>query len=73
MKQRMIPPNLLLVLICTVHKGGSRAAFYKCETNVLLHTLRESGVKGKFGKWIAAFLDPKTRKQAVGVDGKFLI
>ena len=44
-------------------------AFDKCETNVLLHTLRDCGVKGKIGKWIAAFLDPKTRIQAVGVDG----
>ena len=44
-------------------------AFDKCETNVLLHTLFDCGVKGKLGKWIAAFLDPKTRQQAVGVDG----
>ena len=44
-------------------------AFDKCETNVLLHTLRDCGVKGKIGKWIAAFLDPNTRMQAVGVDG----
>ena len=45
-------------------------AFDKCETNVLLHSLRDSGVKGRIGKWLAAFLDPKTRKQAVGVDGR---
>ena len=143
-----IPPDLLLVLICPVHKGGSRAdpaqyrpvaltshivkvfervvrralvtylehqdvlpegqhgfreqrstltqllshwdqvidlleqgqtvdviytdfakAFDKCETNVLLHTLRDCGVKGKMGLWIAAFLDPSSRMQAVGVDG----
>ena len=44
-------------------------AFDKCETNVLLHTLRDCGVKGKIGEWIAAFLDPKTRMQVVGVDG----
>ena len=44
-------------------------AFDKCETNVLLHTLRGCGVKGKIGPWIAAFLDPATRMQAVGVDG----
>ena len=148
MKQGVIPPDLLLVLICPVHKGGSRAdpsqyrpvaltshimkvfervirralvtyleqsgalpdgqhgfreqrstltqlmshwdqvldlleqgqavdviytdfakAFDKCETNVLLHTLRDCGVKGEVGKWIAAFLDPTTRQQAVGVDG----
>ena len=29
-------------------------AFDKCETNVLLHTLRDCGVKGKIGLWIAA-------------------
>ena len=45
-------------------------AFDKCETNVLLHSLRDSGVKGRIGKWLAAFLDPRTRKQAVGVDGR---
>ena len=44
-------------------------AFDKCETNVLLHTLRDCGVKGKIGQWIAAFLDPSTGMQAVGVDG----
>ena len=45
-------------------------AFDKCETNVLLHTLRECGVKGEIGLWLAAFLDPNNRKQAVGVDGR---
>ena len=45
-------------------------AFDKCETNVLLHTLRECGVKGRVGQWLAAFLDPKTRKQSVGVEGR---
>ena len=44
-------------------------AFDKCETNVLLHTLRECGVKGVMGEWIAAFLDPKNRMQYIGVDG----
>ena len=44
-------------------------AFDKCETNVLLHTLRDCGVKGKVGRWMSAFLDPNTRMQAVGVDG----
>ena len=44
-------------------------AFDKCETNVLLHTLKKCGVKGKFGEWIAAFLDSSTRTQYVGVDG----
>ena len=45
-------------------------AFDKCETNVLLHSLRDSGVKGRAGKWLAAFLNPETRKQAVGVEGR---
>ena len=145
----MIPPDLLLVLISPVHKGGSRAepaqyrpvaltshiikvfervvrralvthleaqgllpmdqhgfreqrstltqllshwdqvldhlehgeavdviytdfakAFDKCETNVLLHTLKECGVTGRVGLWLAAFLDPSSRKQAVGVEGR---
>ena len=149
MTQGIIPPDLLLVLISPIHKGGSRAdpaqyrpvaltshitkvfervirkslvthleaqgllpssqhgfrqyrstltqllshwdsildcleqgetvdviytdlskAFDKCETNVLLHTLRECGVKGRMGLWISSFLDPTTRKQAVGVDGR---
>ena len=148
MQQGVIPPDLLLVLICPVHKGGSRAdpsqyrpvaltshimkvfervvrkalvihlevsdklpgnqhgfreqrstltqllshwdeildlleqgqtvdviytdfakAFDKCETNVLLHTLKDCGVKGRIGEWIAAFLDPANRMQAVGVEG----
>ena len=45
-------------------------AFDKCETNVLLHTLKDCGVQGRIGKWIAAFLDSNTRRQAVGVDGR---
>jgi len=44
-------------------------AFDKCESNVLLHTLRKCGVKGSFGEWIAAFLDSSSRIQYVGVDG----
>ena len=148
LKQGVIPPDLLLVQVCPVHKGGSKAdpaqyrpvaltshivkvfervlrralvvhleqtdklpenqhgfreqrstltqlmvhwdqvldlmeqgntvdviytdfakAFDKCETNVLIHTLRDCGVKGKVGEWIAAFLDPSRRMQFVGVDG----
>ena len=45
-------------------------AFDKCETNVLLHTLKECGVMGRVGMWLAAFLDPNSRKQAVGVEGR---
>ena len=45
-------------------------AFDKCETNVLLHSLRDCGVKGKVGLWLAAFLDPGARKQSVGVEGR---
>ena len=45
-------------------------AFDKCENDVLLHRLRDSGVMGKVGCWLAAFLDPATRQQAVGVDGR---
>ena len=32
--------------------------------------MRDSGVKGRVGEWLAAFLDPKIRKQAVSVDGR---
>ena len=45
-------------------------AFDKCESNVLLHTLKECGVTGRLGLWLAAFLDSSTRKQAVGVEGR---
>ena len=45
-------------------------AFDKCETNVLLHTLKECGITGRVGLWIASFLDPATRKQAVVVEGR---
>ena len=144
-----IPPELLLVLICPIHKGGSRSvpknyrpvaltshlikvfervvrqslvahidklgllpdgqhgsrarrstltqllshwdsimegleqgagvdcvyldfskAFDKVETGVLLHKLKNGGVKGKLGCWLACFLDSSRRQQAVGVDGR---
>ena len=45
-------------------------AFDKCETNVLLHTLKDCGVVGRVGLWVSAFLDPIYRKQSVGVDGR---
>ena len=45
-------------------------AFDKCETGVLLHRLKECGVRGKVGCWLAALLDSSVRKQAVGVDGR---
>ena len=45
-------------------------AFDKCETGVLLLRLKECGVRGKMGQWLAAFLDPSVRKQAVGVEGR---
>ena len=32
-------------------------AFDKCETGVLLHRLRDCGIRGS-GQWLAAFLDP---------------
>ena len=48
-------------------------AFDKVETGVLLHNLKEAGVCGKVGTWIAAFLDSSTRKQAVVVDGRCLL
>ena len=45
-------------------------AFDTVETGVLLHELKECGVRGKLGCWIASFLDPGARQQAVTVDGR---
>ena len=45
-------------------------AFDKCETNVLLHAIKNCGITGRIGLWISSFLDPTTRKQAVGVEGR---
>ena len=47
-------------------------AFDKCETGdgVLIHRLKECGVRGKVGCWLASFLDLSVRKPAVGVDGR---
>ena len=45
-------------------------AFDKVETGVLLHKLRDAGVLGKVGCWIAAFLNSETRQQAVVVEGR---
>ena len=45
-------------------------AFDKVEIGVLLHKLRECGIRGKVASWIAAFLDSSTRQQAVVVNGR---
>ena len=45
-------------------------AFDTVETGVLLHELKTCGVKGRVGCWLASFLDSKSRKQAVVVDGR---
>ena len=45
-------------------------AFDKVETGVLLHGLRECRVLGKVACWVASFLDPSSRQQAVVVDGR---
>ena len=47
-------------------------AFDKVETGVLLHKLKECGINGKVGCWIAAFLDSSARQQAVVVDEEYL-
>ena len=44
-------------------------AFDKVETGVLLHKVRDCNVGGNLGKWLASFLDPSVRKQAVVVEG----
>ena len=45
-------------------------AFDKVETGVLIHKLKDCGISGRVGCWIAAFLDSSARKQAVAVDGR---
>ena len=45
-------------------------AFDKCETNVLLHTLKQCGVMDRVSLWLSAFLDPSSRMQSVGVEGR---
>ena len=45
-------------------------AFDKVEHGVLLHKLKEYGIKGHVGSWVAAFLDSNSRQQAVVVDGR---
>ena len=40
------------------------------ETGVLIQKLRECGRTGRVGCWLAAFLDPSFRQQAVAVDGR---
>ena len=45
-------------------------AFDTVKSGVLLHELKECGVMGKVGCWLSSFLDPKTRQQAVAVDGR---
>ena len=45
-------------------------AFDKVETGVLLHKIKDCGISGRVGAWIAAFLDSSTRQQAVVVDGR---
>ena len=44
--------------------------FYESLLVVLLHTLKQCGVMGRVGLWLSAFLDPKSRMQSVGVDGR---
>ena len=45
-------------------------AFDKVDTGVLLHKLLDLNIRGKVGCWLASFLDSRSRKQAVVVDGK---
>ena len=44
--------------------------FDTVETGVLLHELKQCGVKGRLGCWLASFLDPEKRQQAVAADGR---
>ena len=45
-------------------------AFDKVETGVLLHKLKSAKVLGKVGCWLASFLNPGDRQQAVVVEGR---
>ena len=66
------------VLLDKLEEGGGVDAIYldfskafdKVEHGVLLHKLREKGITGRVGVWIAAFLDSSSRKQSVVVDGR---
>ena len=53
-----------------MHIPGFSKAFDKVETGVLLHKLKAFEIQGKIGCWLAAFLDPNTRQQAVAVEGR---
>ena len=44
-------------------------AFDKVETVVLLNKVKEYGVTGRVGCWLAAFRDPISRQLAVVIDG----
>ena len=45
-------------------------AFDTVETGVLLHELKNCGVRGKVGCWLASFLDSQVRQQSVVVNGR---
>ena len=45
-------------------------AFDTVETGVLLHELKNCGVRGKVGCWLASFLDSNVRQQSVVVNGR---
>ena len=45
-------------------------AFETVETGVLLQELKNCGIQGRVGCWLASFLDPNTRLQAIAVDGR---
>ena len=52
----------------TVYLDFSKA-YDKCESGVILHKMKMAKSTGKVGIWMAAFLDPEKRKQAIMVEG----
>ena len=52
----------------TIYLDFSKA-YDKCETGVMLHKMKSAKITGKVGIWMAAFLNPNIRKQAVMVEG----
>ena len=45
--------------VLSLKEKDNAMAFDKCETGVLLHRLKECGVREKMGHWLAASLTPQ--------------
>ena len=52
----------------TIYLDYSKA-YDKCENGVILHKIKMAKITGKVGIWMAAFLNPEMRQQAIMVEG----